>query len=235
MARRATRMNRKNEPKVEVETVEEVTETAVVPDEVVEELKQPTPTKEVEAEAPKVETEPVKEVKQEPAKKEVVETKIKDSKSVSTALAKLNTMEGIKLGKTIKSLKPVADTLSRFVEIGKQAKPEEYVRHLFSVYTSIKNVLANPNTNEANMQFRFLLNILCKAKKENIITETMFLKYDYKWQWGGAEYDRYSKLITVIYIACERGIKKVQGVVDLERIVQILPENSRNNFKHIFF
>jgi len=157
-----------------------------------------------------------------------------DARTISTLLKNKTFEESIELGKSFPELKDLAESINRFMEHTNSVSPDEYIRHSYSIYNAIKNVINDPDYNRFSTRFRYLINVICKANKEKKVNELTFLKYDYKWQWGGAEYSRYSKLVTVIFTACERGIKEVQKVYNIDKLTSLFTETGKNNLKKFF-
>ena len=218
-----------------VEVAKEVKETPVEP----EKKATTTATKE----EPKVESKEEKqgqvvnkeEIKPKTVQQEDSKPKKLDARTISSLLKDKKFEDAIAVGKSFPELKDVAESISRYVEhINSNISSEEYVRHNYSIYTMLKNIVNDSDYNRFNLKFRYVINTICIANKDKKVNELTFLRYDYKWQWGGAEYARYSKLITIIFTACEIGIKEVQKLFNIDRVTDLFTEAGRNNLKKFF-
>jgi len=177
-----------------------------------------------------------KEVKNnEETKKEVKkQEQAVTTKNIFTVIKSKDFKETLEVGSKLKELKEVVDNVKRYIEHINKVDVKDYVRYNYSIYNTIKNIVNDSNYNSFSVKFRFLINVLCKAKKEGKINELTFLKYDYAWTWGGAEYTRFSRLITLIFTACDNGVKKVAKMFNLDRATSVLSNNAKNNLKRFF-
>ena len=158
-----------------------------------------------------------------------------DARTISSLLKDKKFEDAITIGKSLPELKDIAESIGRYVEhVNLNITPEEYVRHNYSIYIMLKNIVNDSDYNRFNLRFRYVINTICIANKDKKVNELTFLKYDYRWQWGGAEYARYSKLITIIFTACEIGIKEVQKLFNIDRVTDLFTEAGRNNLKKFF-
>jgi len=219
-----------------VKVANEVKEAPVKP----EEKATPEATKEEPKVEPKEEkqeevVEKKEEIKPEPVKQEKPKPKKLDAKTISSLLRGKKFEDAIAVGKSFPELKDVAESINRYIEhVNSNISPEEYVRHNYGIYTALKNIVNDSDYNRFNLRLRYAINTICIANKDKKVNELTFLKYDYKWQWGGADYTRYSKLITIIFTACERGIKEVQKLFDIDRVTDLFTDAGRNNLKKFF-
>lgn len=155
---------------------------------------------------------------------------------VSSLLKGKTFKEAVNIGKELDTIKDVSEMLDSFINNATKPdiNPSDFIRQVYSLYNTMLNILNTRDTHLFSVKMRYLVNTICIARKEGLIDELTFLKYDYEWTWGDKDYNRYSKLITVIFVACERGIKNVRRIINLDRLSDIFNEPAVNNLR-IFF
>ena len=182
-----------------------------------------------------IDMEKLMEVQKTPEIEQLMQLKHVDHKSVGKMLKQGNLGTILEFGKKFKETEKVAKDLGDYIySIGGVNNPEEYVRATYGVYLSISTVLKEKDFSKFNLKFRYLIGIICNAKKEAKADELTFLKHDTSWKWGGTEFKKFHSLITAIYAACDKGIKNVGSVVDLEKVVADLPAEAKANVKAFF-
>ena len=155
---------------------------------------------------------------------------------ISSLLKGKTFKEAINIGKELGLMKDIAEVLDLFVStaVRSDVNPDDFIRQVYSLYNIMLSIVNTRDTSLFSTKMRYLVNTICIAKKEGLVNELTFLKYDYKWMWGDKDYNRYSKLVTAIFIACDKGIKNVGKVVKLDRLGDIFNEPATSNLK-IFF
>ena len=199
--------------------------------------KQLTPREEKLMELKKhgIDMEKIMEVQKTPEMNELLDIKELNVKAIGQVTKQGNLGTILEFGKKFKETEKVAKDLGDYIySIGGVNNPEEYVRATYGVYLSISNVLTEKDFGKFNMKFRYLIGVICNAKKEAKADELTFLKHDTSWKWGNGEFKKFHSLITTMFTACDKGIKNVGKVVDLEKVVADLPASAKANVKAFF-
>ena len=182
-----------------------------------------------------IDMEKIMEVQKTPEIAKLFETEKLNTKAIGQIIKQGNLGTVLEFGKKFKETEKVANDLGNYIySIGGVNNPEEYVRATYGVYLSIGTVLAEKDFGKFNMKMRYLIGVICNAKKEAKANELTFLKHDTSWKWGSGEFKKFHSLITTIFAACDKGIKNVGTLVDLDKVVTDLPAGAKANIKAFF-